>query len=109
MNGIHNNGSAYLAGLDVGSTTVKAVVVDVRTDQIVWRDYQRHETRQPEKLLEFLRNEKRKLSFLFRDLPARHPELDYPVTIGDYVRMMSKHGPNHLEQIERLKQEAAGK
>ena len=43
-----------MAGLDVGSTTVKAVVVDVRRDQIVWRDYQRHETRQPEKLLEFL-------------------------------------------------------
>lgn len=49
-----NNAIAYLAGLDVGSTTVKAVVVDVRKDQIVWRDYQRHETRQPEKLLEFL-------------------------------------------------------
>ena len=30
-------------------------MVDVRKDQIVWRDYQRHETRQPEKLLEFLR------------------------------------------------------
>jgi predicted CoA-substrate-specific enzyme activase len=55
MNGIHNDGVCYLAGMDVGSTTVKAVVVDVRTDQIVWRDYQRHETRQPEKLLEFLR------------------------------------------------------
>ncbi len=51
-----DNGIAYLAGLDVGSTTVKAVVVDVRRDQIVWRDYQRHETRQPEKLLEFLRS-----------------------------------------------------
>jgi hypothetical protein len=25
---------------------------------------------------------------------ARHPELDHPVTVGDYVRMMSKHGPN---------------
>jgi len=56
MSGINNNGVAYLAGLDVGSTTVKAVVVDVRTDQIVWRDYQRHETRQPEKLLDFLRD-----------------------------------------------------
>ena len=50
------NGVAYLAGLDVGSTTVKAVVVDVSADEIVWRDYQRHETRQPEKLLEFLRS-----------------------------------------------------
>jgi predicted CoA-substrate-specific enzyme activase len=41
-------------GLDVGSTTVKAVVVDVATDQILWRDYQRHDTKQPEKVLEFL-------------------------------------------------------
>lgn len=37
---------------------------------------------------------------------ARHPELDRPVTVADYVQMMSKHGPNHLEQIERLKKEA---
>ena len=40
---------------------MKAVVVDVRTDQIVWRDYQRHETRQPEKLLEFLRSMEREV------------------------------------------------
>ena len=40
---------------------------------------------------------------------ARHPELDHPVTIGDYVQMMSKHGPNHLEQIERLKKEVTRK
>ena len=44
----------YMVGLDVGSTTVKAVVADRRTDEIVWRDYQRHETKQPEKVLEFL-------------------------------------------------------
>ncbi len=43
-----------IIGLDVGSTTVKAVVVDPRTDEILWRDYQRHETRQPEKVLEFM-------------------------------------------------------
>ncbi len=52
--GMSSNNIAYLIGLDVGSTTVKAVVFDLRRDQIVWRDYQRHETRQPEKLLEFL-------------------------------------------------------
>jgi len=39
---------------------------------------------------------------------ARHPEKDHPVTVADYVQMLSKHGPNHLEQIERLKK-AAGK
>jgi activator of 2-hydroxyglutaryl-CoA dehydratase/predicted nucleotide-binding protein (sugar kinase/HSP70/actin superfamily) len=44
----------YLVGVDVGSTTVKAVVVDADTDTLVWQDYQRHETRQPEKVLEFL-------------------------------------------------------
>src|SRR6202051_4783861 len=45
----------FLVGLDVGSTTVKAIVVDAATDKIIWQDYHRHETRQPEKVLEFLR------------------------------------------------------
>ncbi|MFZ3264227.1 MAG: DinB family protein [Terriglobales bacterium] len=40
---------------------------------------------------------------------ARHPKLDHRVTVGDYVGKTAKHGPNHLEQIERLKKEAAGK
>src|SRR5215471_1033528 len=43
-----------LVGIDVGSTTVKAVAVDTASDGIVWSDYQRHETKQPEKTLEFL-------------------------------------------------------
>ncbi|MCZ2073741.1 MAG: acyl-CoA dehydratase activase-related protein [Bryobacterales bacterium] len=45
----------FLIGMDVGSTTVKAVVVDAATDQIVWQDYQRHDTKQPEKVIEFLK------------------------------------------------------
>src|SRR5246127_3663310 len=44
----------YLVGLDVGSTTVKAIVAESKSDKIVWQDYQRHETKQPEKVLEFL-------------------------------------------------------
>ena len=43
----------FLIGMDVGSTTVKAVVIDAATDEILWRDYQRHDTKQPEKVLEF--------------------------------------------------------
>jgi predicted CoA-substrate-specific enzyme activase len=39
--------------MDVGSTTVKAVVIDAASDQILWSDYQRHDTKQPEKVLEF--------------------------------------------------------
>ncbi|MEE9311643.1 MAG: BadF/BadG/BcrA/BcrD ATPase family protein [Planctomycetota bacterium] len=45
---------AITIGLDVGSTTVKAVVMDPVTDEILWSDYHRHETRQPEKVHEFL-------------------------------------------------------
>ena len=66
-------------GVDVGSTTVKAVVIEVGTsevgtsevgtrevgprevgiseagtDRILWQDYQRHDAHQSEKLLEFL-------------------------------------------------------
>src|SRR5271166_3123597 len=44
-----------MVGLDVGSTTVKAVVVDPETDEMIWQDYQRHDTKQPEKCLEFLK------------------------------------------------------
>src|ERR1051325_3851612 len=51
----HDHVTKFLVGLDVGSTTVKALVVDAATDQILWQDYQRHETKQPEKTLEFLR------------------------------------------------------
>src|SRR5579859_6447931 len=51
----HDHRTEFLVGLDVGSTTVKATVVDAASDQILWQDYQRHETKQPEKTLEFLR------------------------------------------------------
>ncbi|GMV16565.1 MAG: CoA activase [Myxococcales bacterium] len=41
-------------GMDVGSTTVKAVVLHPDTLDILWHDYQRHHTKQPEKVLELL-------------------------------------------------------
>src|SRR3954470_17541413 len=41
-------------GMDVGSTTVKAVVMDPVKKTILWSDYQRHLTKQPEKVLELL-------------------------------------------------------
>jgi predicted CoA-substrate-specific enzyme activase len=44
----------FRAGIDVGSTTVKAVVMDAETDAVVWKDYRRHDTRQLETLLSFL-------------------------------------------------------
>ncbi len=41
-------------GIDVGSTTVKVVVVDEVTKAILWRKYRRHETRQAECVMAML-------------------------------------------------------
>ena len=41
-------------GVDVGSTTVKLVAVDTSTNTIIWSKYERHETRQAEKVFEML-------------------------------------------------------
>jgi activator of 2-hydroxyglutaryl-CoA dehydratase len=51
----HDQKTEFFVGLDVGSTTVKAVVIDAEKDKVLWQDYQRHETKQPEKTLEFLK------------------------------------------------------
>jgi len=53
-------------GMDVGSTTVKAVVVDPITKEILWRDYQRHHTKQPECVLDFME----RISAAFPEHPA---------------------------------------
>ena len=45
----------YMIGFDLGSTTVKAVVVDVASDEIVWKDYQRHESKQADRALKMLK------------------------------------------------------
>lgn len=45
---------SLIIGIDVGSTTVKATVVDPTSKEILWSDYQRHHTKQAEKVLELL-------------------------------------------------------
>lgn len=50
-----SNKSPLYIGFDVGSTTVKAVLMDIDSDKILWSDYQRHDTKQPEKSLELLK------------------------------------------------------
>lgn len=45
---------SLMIGIDVGSTTVKATVVDSTSHEILWSDYQRHHTKQAEKVLELL-------------------------------------------------------
>src|SRR5512140_520469 len=42
-------------GIDVGSTTVKAVLMDMDTDAMLWKGYERHEGRQLSRLLTLLK------------------------------------------------------
>ncbi len=49
-----DHAARLVIGLDVGSTTVKAVVIDASTKEILWIDYLRHHCKQPEKCLELL-------------------------------------------------------
>ena len=42
--------TTLFVGIDVGSTTVKAMMLE--NDEILWRDYQRHNTRQAERVSE---------------------------------------------------------
>jgi predicted CoA-substrate-specific enzyme activase len=58
--------SELVIGMDVGSTTVKAVVIEPESKNILWHDYQRHHTKQPEKVLELLTN----IMAAFPDHPA---------------------------------------
>ena len=51
-----------VVGIDVGSTTVKVVAIDAATRSIIWSDYQRHESRQPEKTFELLSDFVKQLS-----------------------------------------------
>ncbi len=53
-------------GMDVGSTTVKAVVLDPSTKEILWSDYQRHHTKQPEYVLAMLEQ----ITGAFPDVPV---------------------------------------
>ncbi|MFW6139032.1 MAG: BadF/BadG/BcrA/BcrD ATPase family protein, partial [Spirochaetota bacterium] len=41
------------AGIDIGSTTLKAIVMDQQKN-VLWKKYQRHRARQAEKVAEFL-------------------------------------------------------
>jgi activator of 2-hydroxyglutaryl-CoA dehydratase len=51
-------------GVDVGSTTVKAVAMPECERRIIWRDYRRHETQQGRTVLDFLKR-------MWRDLGLR--------------------------------------
>jgi predicted CoA-substrate-specific enzyme activase len=62
-----------IVGLDVGSTTVKAVVSSVDEERIIWKRYQRHLTRQAETVVRFFER-------MIRDIGVPEPSIEVCVT-----------------------------
>lgn len=51
---LHEDGAIFHLGIDIGSTTVKAVAIEPRTGHIVYSRYLRHNARQIESVVELL-------------------------------------------------------
>ena len=59
-----DNDSSFILGVDVGSTTAKVVLIENGSREILWKDYQRHETLQAEKTLELISEVESKFHFI---------------------------------------------
>ena len=84
-------------------------------DQDDWANNLRYIERPPAESLELYRAGRNANMRLLRqvglanlDKGAYHPERKATVTVRDAMEMLLGHGPNHLAQIERLKQQAKG-
>ncbi|MDH3271031.1 MAG: acyl-CoA dehydratase activase-related protein [Gemmatimonadota bacterium] len=83
-------------GVDVGSTTAKAVLVDVTTDEILWRDYQRHEGRQLAKVLELLRK-------MEHDVPEMTVDATRVFVTGSGAAPLEKHlGAKFVQEVNAV-------
>jgi activator of 2-hydroxyglutaryl-CoA dehydratase/predicted nucleotide-binding protein (sugar kinase/HSP70/actin superfamily) len=82
-------------GLDVGSTTVKAVVIDPAKDEVLWQDYQRHETKQPEKCLEFL-------TMIETDFPIPHDEIRVFITGSGGSGVAPRIGAKFVQEVNAV-------
>ncbi len=83
-------------GVDVGSTTVKVAVLDGENDDILWQDYQRHDTRQPEKALEMLKA-------IASDFPATPQENFRAFITGSGGSGIAKHiGAKFVQEVNAV-------
>ena len=83
-------------GIDVGSTTVKVAVIDGANDEILWQDYQRHETKQPEKALEMLKQ-------IAADFPATPKENFRAFITGSGGSPVGKHvGAKFVQEVNAV-------
>jgi predicted CoA-substrate-specific enzyme activase len=83
-------------GIDVGSTTVKTIVTRAGTGEILWQKCERHETRQLEKALEFLKQ----IDAAFPDLP--HARIAVSVTGSGGRPLQDLLGANFVQEVSAV-------
>jgi len=84
-----------IVGLDVGSASVKAVVVDPATDALLWSRYRRHEGRQRETCIAFISLIER----TFQSLP--HDTLRV-FTTGSGAAIFAQAGTRFVQEVNAL-------
>lgn len=89
----HPNGVTI--GLDIGSTTVKAVVMDPVTDKILWSHYMRHETRQPEKTHELL-------SMIVKEFPLANDKIRIFITGSGGNSLAPLFGAKFVQEVNAV-------
>ncbi len=83
-------------GLDVGSTTVKAVVADCETNRLVWKRYRRHDGRQGQQVLSFLQE-------IHRELGVRDPgELQITITGSGGNALAAPLGARFVQEVNAV-------
>ena len=83
-------------GIDVGSTTVKAVVTRPVSGEILWQKCQRHETRQLEMVLEFLKQ----IDAAFPDAP--HSQIAVSATGSGGRPLQDLIGANFVQEVSAV-------
>ena len=85
-------------GLDVGSTTVKAVVVDARTDDTIWKRYCRHDGKQGKRVLEFLQQIEQELDL------SRPEQLQIAITGSGGSSLAQSLGARFVQEVNAVSQ-----
>ena len=95
MMGGHASSLRYVVGLDVGSTTVKAVVRREGSPELLWKHYRRHETRQAETVRDFLAQ----ILAAF----GRDPDLYHVLVTGSGGRTLAAHlGARFVQEVNAV-------
>ena len=84
-----------LIGLDVGFATVKAVGIDPETDEILWKDYQRHDTKQAEKVLWFLTK-------ITEEFPLSHEKFRIFITGSGGGALVDHFGAKFVQEVNAV-------